>query len=402
MASVWGRRMTALVAALVGLNCAVVGQTTAPESAKVRSARRLLAEGKTELAGRALAEAIRDNPQDGPAHLLLGEMLNDDNRSGDAIEPLTKAVRLLPDSAVAHNALGEAFNNLNSLSPARAEFEKAVQLEPNMPLAHLNLGMVLAQTDELSAAAKHLDFAIAKLGATPDAARAHYLRAKVYTDLSQVERASVELHVAVRIAPDFAEAWSDLGEARRTLLDDAGALAAFERAVTLSPSDPVALSRLGNELYHQGKFKQAVVELEKAALINPKDQTTLNALQAALRANGQTARANQVKANLVAVLKERDQSTQAEFGALRLNEEGAELEKAGNLRGALDKYRLGLQLDPEDVGIRVNLAVTLLRLGQWKEGLSELAESMRRRPGDPTLKAAWDDALRQAPPGSWQ
>jgi len=393
--------MALLAALFVALNCLTAAQTTAPESAKVRAARQLLAQGKTELAGRALAEAISDNPGDGPAHLLLGEMLNDDNRSGDAIEPLTAAVRLLPDSAGAHNALGEALSNLNSLRPARAEFEKALQLAPNMPLAHLNLGMILAQTEELARAAEHLDFAIAKLGATPDAARAHYLRAKVYTDLSQVERAKVELQVAVKIAPDFAEAWSDLGEARKTLLDDAGALAAFERAVALSPSDPVALSRLGNELYRQGKIKRAILELDKASRINPKDQTTLNSLQAALRADGQTARADQVKANLVAVLRERDQSTQNEFTAIRLNEEGENLEKAGDLTSALDKYRRGIQLDPENVGIRVDLARALLRLGLWKEGLSQLAESMQRRPGDPVLKAAWDDALRRAPPGSW-
>jgi Flp pilus assembly protein TadD len=327
-------------------------------------------------------------------------MMNDNNRSSDAIEPLSEAVRLLPDSAEAHNALGEALSNLNSLGAAQAEFEKALQLSPNMPLAHLNLGMVLAQTEDLARAAEHLDFAIAKLGATPDGARAHYLRAKVYTDLSQVERASVELHLAVKIAPDFAEAWSDLGEARKTLLDDTGALSAFERAVVLSPSDPVALTRLGNELYHQGKNKRAILELEKADHINPKDQTTLNGLQAALRADGQTARANQIKARLVAVLRERDQKMQNQLSAVRLNDEGAKLEKAGDLKGALDKYRQGLQLDPEDVGIRVNLAITLLRLEQWKEGLSELAESMRRRPGDPELKAAWDAALRQAPPGS--
>ena len=373
----------------------------AAESAKVQAARKLLAQGKTELAARALAEEIHDNPADGPAYLLLGEMLNDANRSSEAMEPLTNAVRLLPDSAEAHNALGEALNNLNSLSAAQAEFEKALQLDPNLPLAHLNLGMVLAETEELSRAAEQLDLAIAKLGATQDGARAHYLRAKVYTDLSQVERASAELHLAVKIAPDFAEAWSDLGEARKTLLDDAGALTAFERAVALSPADPVALSRLGNELYRQGKLKRAIIELEKADHINPQDQTTLNGLQAALRADGQTARANQIKARLVAVLRERDRNMQNELSAVRLSGEGAKLEKAGDLKGALDKYRQGLQLAPDDVGIRVNLAITLLRLQQWKEGLSQLAESMRRRPGDPELKAAWDDALRQAPAGSW-
>lgn len=376
-------------------------QIAAPESAKVQTARQSLAQGNAEAAVRTLADAIHENPNDGPAYLLLGEILNDANRSPEALDPLTNAVRLLPNSAAAHNALGEAFSNLNSLNPARIQFEKALQLAPRMPLAHLNLGMILAQTEDLAAAARHLDFAIAKLGATPDAARAHYLRAKVFTDESQVERACQELQTAVKIAPEFAEAWSDLGQARKTLLDDTAALSSFERAVTLSPADPVALSRYGNELLHQGKTKQAIDQLDKAAAINPTDQTILNGLLAALRADGQTARAAQVKSQLVDVLRHRDQATQNEMNAIRSNEEGAKLEKAGNLKAALEKYRQALATDPDNVDIRVNFARALLRLGQWKEGLSQLNESMQRRPGDAALQSVWDTALRQAPPGSW-
>ncbi len=376
-------------------------QIAASESNKVHNARQLLAQGNTDQAARILVDAIHEDPKDGSAYLLLGEMLNDDNRSAEALDPLTNATRLLPNSAEAHNALGEALSNLNSLNPARLQFEKALQLEPKMPLAHLNLGMILAQTEQLTAAAQHLDFAIAKLGATPDAARAHYLRAKVYTDLSQVQNASTELQTAVRIAPDFGEAWSDLGEARKTLLDDNGALSAFERAVMLSPNDPVALSRYGNELFHQGQNKLAIEQLEKAASINPTDQTILNGLLAALRADNQPARAAQVKAQLVEVLRQRDQGTQNRLSAIRLNDEGTKLEKNGDSKAALEKYREALQLDPDNVDIRVNLARSLLRSAQWKEGLSQLNESMQRRPGDPALQAMWENALHQAPPNSW-
>lgn len=366
---------------------------------KVQAARRLLSQGHREEAGRTLNDAIRADPNNGPAHLLLGEMLEEDNRAADALQALTEAVRLMPKSAEAHNARGEVLSDLSSLSAARGEFEKAVQLEPTLPLAHLNLGMVLAQTGELAPAAKHLDFAIAKLSGPEDLARAHYLRAKVYTDLSQVERASMELHIAVKLEPEFAEAWSDLGEARKTLLDDAGALAAFEQAVALSPNDPVALSRLGVELYHESKLKEAIEQLEKADRVNPNDQTTLNALQSALRADGQTAAANEVKARLIEVLRERDRNTQNELNAAELNQEGAKLEKNSDLKSAVEKYRQALDLDPDNVAIRVNFAKALLSLGEWNDGLSQLAESMRRQPGDPSLQTVWDEAVRKAPPG---
>ena len=47
----------------------------------------------------------------------------------------------------------------------------------------------------------------------------------------------------------------------------------------------------------------------------------------------------------------------------------------------------------------MNFAIALLRLGQWKEGLAELREAVRREPDNAVLKAALDDALAKAPEG---
>jgi tetratricopeptide (TPR) repeat protein len=270
-----------------------------------------------------------------------------------------------------------------------------------MAQAHVNLGMVLAQTDELGRAAEHLDRALAMLGQKPEAALAHYLRAKVHTDLSEVEQASADLKEAVRLKPDFAEAWSDLGQARKTLQDDAGALAAFKRAVALSPSDPIVLTRLGSEYLEQGQVRLAIQNLQKSYRIEPKDQTTLNSLQAALRQNGQLEQAQKVKQELVEVLRARDASTQNQLNAARINNEGGALEKSGDLAGAAEKYRAAVEMDPRHTEVRVNYAVALLKLGKWKPGLTELRKAMRQRPDDAVLKAAWDDAMRQAPAGSW-
>ena len=390
----------ALLALLV---CAsiLVAQPVAKPAASTDAARVLLAKGARAQGVQMLNAILRKNPNDGEARLLLGIVFDEDGRSGDAVEQLTEAVRLLPASASAHNALGEAYNNMNALAPARGEFEKAVELNPALPIAHVNLGMVLAQTGELARAAEHLDRALAMLGKEPEAALAHYLRAKVHTDLSEVEQASTDLREAVRIKPDFAEAWSDLGQARRTLLDDAGALAAFKRAVALSPNDPVALTRLGAEYLHEGQLKSAIATLDKSYRIDPKDQTTLNSLQTALRQDGQLARAQEIKKKLVEVLRIRDITSQNQLNAVRINNDGAALEKTGDLRGAVEKYRAAVALDPAHVGLRVNFAVALLKLGQWKEGFTQLREAMRQAPFDPQPKAVWNDAIKQAPLGSW-
>ena len=85
------------------------------------------------------------------------------------------------------------------------------------------------------------------------------------------------------------------------------------------------------------------------------------------------------------------------MAGIELNNQGAALEKAGNLSEALEKYRAALERYPDHVGIRLNFAVALLRLGQWKQGIAELQEVVRRDPNNLPAKKALQEALAQAP-----
>ena len=361
----------------------------------VEAAWSLLAKGERAQAIRLLHDIIQANPADADARLLLGSVLMEEGEKAGSIAQLKEGVRLRPDSAEAQNALGEAYNNFDEPKPARGSFEKAIALDPNFAQAHVNLGLILIQAGEFAQAAGQLDRAIALLGDKPDAAYPRYLRAKVYTQQDQIAKAEQQLKKAVSLRPDFAEAWSDLGEARKTQLDDTGALADFKRAVELSPGDAVAQTRLGSEYLNQDQPQAAVPHLEEAVRLSPKDQSALYNLQLALREDGQTERAEAVKQKLTEMLRAKDRAAQNALTAIQLNNQGAALEKAGDLRGALEKYRAALDLDPEHVGIRVNVAAALLRLGQRSQGIAELREALRREPDNAAVKNALYDALGQ-------
>lgn len=356
----------------------------------------LLAKGDRPAAIRLLHEIIAANPRDADARLLLGSVLMEQGERAESIAQLTEAVRLRPQSAEAGNALGEAYKAFDDPKAARRAFEKAVALDPGFAPAQVSLGLILVDAGEFTAAAEHLDLAIKLLGHKPDAALPHYLRAKVYTGQNAVDKAAAQLQEAVALQPDFAEAWSDLGQARKTLLDDAGALAAFARAVELSPDDAVAQYRLGAEYLHMAKIPEAIEHLQVAARLNPEDQSALYSLQLALREDGQIEAARQVKDKLAELLRKRDKASERALTAVQINNQGADLEKAGDLRGALEKYRAAAELHPEHVGIRANLAVALLRSGQWSAGIAELREALRRDPGNAALQKTLDDAIAQA------
>jgi tetratricopeptide (TPR) repeat protein len=346
---------------------------------------------------RLLREIIKNNPSDADARLLLGSVLQEEGNRTESLAQLTEAVRLRPDSAAAQNALGEAFHSFGDNQSAREPFIRAVALDPNLADARVNLGLILVDAGEFDAAAVQLDSALEMLGRKPDAAYPHYLRAKVCSARSEVAKAANHLSEAVSLRPDFSEAWSDLGEARSTLGNDTGALTALQRAVSLAPDDAVSRTRLGAKYLELGKAHEGVVHLREAVRLEPHNQSALYNLQRALREDGQQEEAQAVKTRLAELLVEKDRAAQALLAAIQVNNQGAEMEKLGNLTGALEKYRAARSLVPEHTGIRVNFAVALLRLGRWKEGLAELGDVVRREPGNPMWQAALDDALWQAP-----
>lgn len=357
----------------------------------------LVMKGERAEAVRVLREIIGRNPADADARLLLGSVLQEAGDRSGSLEQLSEAVRLRPRSAEAQNALGEALHTFGDNKSARGPFAKAVALDANFAEARVNLGLILVDAGEFEAAAPLLDRALEIFGNKPDAAYPHYLRAKVWSAESDTAKAIVHLEAAVSLRPDFAEAWSDLGDARNRLGDDAGALVALERAVALAPDDSVAQTRLGAAYLEQGKAETAASHLQEAARLDPKNQSTLYSLQRALREAGQPERADTVKKQLAELLIEKDKAEQTFLAAIQLNNQGADLEKAGNLQAALEKYRSARALLPEHTGIRANYAIALLRLGQWKEGLAELREVSRLEPENTLFKAALEDAVAQAP-----
>ena len=385
-----------LVFVLVALSAMMVAQRSSLDTAW-----ELAAKGQPDKAIAVLQDLTRKEPANGDAWLLLGALLAGNGRQDEALAELKEAVRLLPNSAEAHNTLGEALRAAKETKQARHEFEKAVQINARFAQAQCNLGMTLGELEDYAGSAQHLDLAIKLMGQTEDAALAHFYRAKVYSSEGRTAEAAAELHTAIRLKPDLAAAWSDLGQALKGQQDDAGAFAAFERAAKLDPHDASAQARLGAEYLHRHQPREAVIHLQKALEVNPTDQTALFNLQMALREDGREEEALSVKARLAAIIRNKDQAMQIDLDANRLNNEGVKRQQAGDVPGAIEKYRAAHELKPDNNLFRFNFAVMLLRAGRWKQGLAELHECLVREPDNPKVKAVWEDALRQAPRGSW-
>ena len=356
------RTLLNLVAVLVCSELLAAGQS------QLARARELVAKGSLKQAEVTLRQIIAADSNNADARILLGTTLVLEGVRGESVEQLTEAVRLNPNSANAHNQLGMAFSRFLDVKPAREEFERALELDPDLAEAHVNLSLILAQAGELGPAGEHLDRAIELQGNTRAAAYAHYLRAKVWAGQDQNEKSIAEFQKAVQLRPDYSEAWSDLGGMRRLALDQAGAVRALERAVALTPNNALAQYRLGQLYLQEGKALKAVAHLKQALSLAPDDRATLYNLMIALRKTGHLEEAKPIEARMAELQHQSSRASEVGLAATGLNSEGVQLEKSGDIRAALAKYRAALDLDPTGFGFRLNYALALCRLGRWQDG----------------------------------
>jgi serine/threonine-protein kinase len=80
----------------------------------------------------AYRDAIRQNPDSAQAHIVLGNVLREQERVEEAIQEFREALRLSPTSATAHNSLGLALWKMGLLDEALQEYREALRLDPKL------------------------------------------------------------------------------------------------------------------------------------------------------------------------------------------------------------------------------------------------------------------------------
>jgi tetratricopeptide (TPR) repeat protein len=373
-------RFKSSLAAIALLSAFVWAESLRAEQAPLERAEALLSKGATAEAVVVLRQIVTDDPRNVDAHVLLATALALIGERGESIDQIASAAQLRPDSASVHNQYGMVLSRFLETKAARHEFEKALELDPALAGAHINLSLILAQAGELPAAGDHLDSAIKLQGDVPAVALTHYLRAKIWGAQNQIDKSIDELKKSIQLRPEYAEAWSDLGGMRRLALDSDGAVEALEKAVALNPHDSTAQYRLGQLYLQDGETLKAVDHLKIALLGDPSDVASLYSLDRALRKAGRLEEAKPIEKQLAELRAKSDHASTVALAASRLNDEGIGLEKSGDLRAALAKYRAALDLDPTGTGFQLNYALALCRLGRWEDGSAELREVLRLDP----------------------
>jgi protein O-mannosyl-transferase len=154
------------------------------------------------------------------------------------------------ENDVAHNNLGFLFLRRGELDKAISEFRAALDIRSRNTQTHYSLGAALIQSNLGNALA----------------------RKQLW------DEAIDHLQEAVRLRPDYADAYFNLGSVlfQQGRLNEA--IAQWQKALAIRPRDAEAHRNVASALRKQGKVKEAIAEYEQALNIVPEDSVALNNL----------------------------------------------------------------------------------------------------------------------------
>ncbi|HEX8523767.1 MAG TPA: tetratricopeptide repeat protein [Tepidisphaeraceae bacterium] len=200
---------------------------------RIQEALRLHQSGDYAHAETLYRQALARDPDEPNALHFLGLLLDQTERTAEAIPILERAVAVAGDVPHFLNNLAQALRKAGRIDDAIAAFQRALHVNPSYAIAHHNLAIVLASQ-----------------GKSEDAI-AHHQR-------------------AVQINPDLAAAHDALAtlllQSRR--LDES--LAHRKRSLELAPLNAAYHYNFGNLLKEQGYLDQAVEQYRQAIELNPK------------------------------------------------------------------------------------------------------------------------------------
>jgi tetratricopeptide (TPR) repeat protein len=326
--------------------------------------------------------------------LQLGIALAQKGDFKKAEEAFEQAVTLHPRDARALTALGQVQEQLGKLPESIEIFRKVIELDPRSADAHENLGIALGDRSDLAAALNESSVAIRL---APNSASAHFLRGRLLGDLGKHEEARPEFRMALDIAPEYAQAlyyWAALEGDEHNIVMQGNLL---KRYLRLRPDQATAFDQLGHVLEEEHRESEAVVAWRRAIALNPQYAEATYSIARALR---ETDPVESKRLMLRVQELERDQRTIDQVSQLG-NQANAKM-YAADYKGAIDDLKDAIVL----CGmcrlrgtLEKNLGLAYCHGGQLDAGERELKISETLIPDDLGVKAALqvvDQQRRQA------
>ena len=332
----WSRSILCLAGAvgifvLVGPIAVAQAPQVPPEIAeKLRMASEAMRAGNIDAAGEGFAAIVKESPNFAEGYLNLGLVREEQGRHGEAIANFQKALRLKPGLRGANLFMGIAEYRTNQLDAGLTALRKETVLAPKDANAWMWLGIVALEKGDGGEATSALDKA-AKL--SPDNVDVLYHRGRAHLFVSKDSYA--------RMFSADPKSWrvrQILAEANADADRHVDAIAEYEAAIQLAPSEPRLHEELGTEYRTIGKMPEAEEAFRKELEIDPDNVVAQYKLGVLLTEKGNAAQGKQM---IVAALKVRPGLRHADYNLGR-----AEM-LLGNDQAAVEDFERATKADSD-------------------------------------------------------
>lgn len=237
-------------------------------------------QGKLEESLREYKAAAREDPQSPQLRLSLAVALIKQNKLKESIPELERAIKLASFGEVsqsesisieAHTILALVYSLQGKIDEANREYEKALRgalvVDPQNVRIHKSLGQIYLQQRKLSDAQKTYEFIAAIASSDPEV---HFYLGNIYEEQGKRPEAIEEFKVALKLNPEYPDALNSLGYlyAEESInLEEAEQL--IKKALEYEPNSGAYIDSLGWVYFKQGRYQEAIQELEKAVQFLP-------------------------------------------------------------------------------------------------------------------------------------
>ena len=192
-----------------------------------------------------------------------------------------------------------------------------------------------------------------------------------HVGLMQFDAAIVSYQKALKIKPDYAEAYYNMGIALDNKGDLEASIKSYKKAIKFNPEYADAYNNLGFAMNHKGFHDAAIDSYKKAININPNNAQAYNNMGNTFKNKGDLKAAIQNYSQAVRI--------KPDYGDAYNNMGGA-LEDAGDTEAALKSYKHAIKVKPDFAEAHYNMGFVLDKQSDPEDAVDSYSNALKLKP----------------------
>jgi tetratricopeptide (TPR) repeat protein len=219
-------------------------------------------------------DQIRTKPGDAHAHVMLGVIgMNDPDGLDKSLDHFNEAIRLDPESGPAYLERGHAWSAKGNLKKAIADFSDAIRVDPKFAVAHYSRGYAWFSAGEPDNAIADFSEAIRL---DPKFAFSYGARGLAWSAKKEYDKAIEDCDAAIRLVPNNPLIYVQRGDAAVAKRDFDEAIADYSAAIKLVPSFGAAYRGRAVAWGLKKEWDKAIADYDDAIRLEPQNPASHN------------------------------------------------------------------------------------------------------------------------------